>query len=280
MLEKKEGREKDIDKLISIILPTYNSEQTIDKAIQSIYKQDVKNNLEIIIVDDNSTDMTIKAIKNYKNTNRVKLELIQNEINMGSGFSRKIGLEKAKGYFIAFLDSDDYWLKDKLKSQLSFFKQNCQVDFVYSDYLKELKNNNKIYHFHMKMPESVSLEKNKFINFIPNSSVLIKSLILKKITYPSIRIRNDFIYWNRILSKNKNIKAYNCLYKKPLFVYSHIHGISRKGLNLLKVQWIMYRKYFKYSLLKSTLGLLVNICNSIINKVKEIFFLFTKKLTK
>ena len=128
----------------------------------------------------------------------------------------------------------------------------------------------------MKMPESVSLEKNKFINFIPNSSVLIKSLILKKITYPSIRLRNDFIYWNSILSKNKNIKAYNCLNKKPLFVYSHIHGISRKGLNLIKVQWIMYRKYFKYSLLESSMGLLLNIFNSLIKKIREIFFLVSK----
>ena len=128
----------------------------------------------------------------------------------------------------------------------------------------------------MKMPKFVSLEKNKFINFIPNSSVMIKSFIVKKISYPRIRLRNDFIYWNKILSKNKNIKAYNCLSKKPLFVYSHTHGISRKGIKLIEIQWIMYRKYFKYSFFESSMGLLLNIFNSLIKSIRELFFLVSK----
>ncbi len=277
MKVKKEEKEKDFDKLISIILPTYNSEKTIDKAIQSIFEQNVKNNLEIIIIDDHSTDKTIDAIKNYKNTNKVKLELTKNKINMGTGFSRKLGLSKAKGYFIAFLDSDDYWLKDKLKRQLSFLKKNYNVDFVYSDFLKELKKNGKTYHFHLRMPNYVSAKTNRYKNHIPNSSVLIKSKGIKNISYPTIRTRNDFLYWNRILLKNKNIKAFNSNPGTPLFVYSQYPGISKRKFNLIKDQWILYRNYLNYSLLESTYGIIVNLIYTIIKKFKITSFLLFKK---
>ena len=277
MLEVKEARAKDIDKLISIILPTYNSEKTIYKAMQSIYSQNVKNKLEIIIIDDNSTDMTIDVIRNYKNTNKVKLELLRNKTNMGSGFCRQIGLEAAKGYFIAFLDSDDYWLKDKLKHQLNFFKKNAHVDFVFSDYLRELKKNNKTYYFHMKMPKSVSLEKNKYKNHIPNSSVMVKTKSIKKIPYPSIRTRNDYLYWNRVFLNNKNIKAFNSNSGTPLFIYSQHPGISSKNLELIKNQWLLYRKYFKYSLFNSTYGIILNIIYSIIRKIQISFYLISQE---
>ena len=166
------------EKLISIIIPTYNSEKTIKRALESICSQKVLNNFEIIVVDDNSTDNTIEIIKEFKNNINHKLILIENKVNMGSGVARKIALKKASGFFTAFLDSDDYWLEDKLSCQLNFLQKNIDIDFVYTDYLKEVKDLNNFYYFHMKMPNFVSQRDNKYINFIPNSSVLIKECIL------------------------------------------------------------------------------------------------------
>ena len=91
--------------------------------------------------------------------------------------------------------------KDDFKTELKvlgLFTNN-------SDFLKELKKNDKTYHFHLKMPNYVSAKTNKYKNHIPNSSVLIKSKTIKNTNYPTIRTRNDFLYWNRILLKNKKI---------------------------------------------------------------------------
>ena len=150
--------------LISVILPTYNAEKTIERAIDSVYKQKIDNQIEIIIVDDNSSDRTIEIIKSFNNTNNLKLKYIKNEINMGSGFSRNVAIENATGYFIAFLDSDDYWLENKLYNQLKFYRK-IQIDFVYTDYLKKFMIQKNLFASH-KIPKFVSLEKNKFINYI------------------------------------------------------------------------------------------------------------------
>ena len=242
------------EELISVILPTYNSSKTIKRTIESIYNQKINNKIEIIIVDDNSSDKTVEIIKNFSSNKKIKLKCIKNKTNMGSGYCRKIAIENAFGFFIAFLDSDDYWLEDKLYKQLDFLQRNSFINFVYSDYFKEINFKNKIFLYHMKMPKFVSAETNKYINHIPNSSVLIKSNIAKKIPYPLIRVRNDFLYWNKILLSNKFIKAYNSNLGEPLFIYSSIPGISKKNLTLILKQWKLYRISFKYSLFKSLLA--------------------------
>ena len=126
------------------------------------------------------------------------------------------------------------------------------------------------------MPYYVTAKKNRYINHIPNSSVLIKSQTAKKVPYPSIRLRNDFLYWNTILLRNKSIKAYNASLGNPLFIYSHYLGISNKNLILLKKQWLLYRKYFNYSFLDSIFGMILNILNYLIKKIKIKIYLITK----
>ena len=274
---KKALKEENIsNKLISVIIPTYNSEKTIGRCLDSIYNQTVTNNIEIIIIDDHSTDNTMNIVKSFSNTNKIKLKLIENKVNRGAGFSRKIGIENANGYFISFLDSDDYWLKDKLVKQINFFESNSDLEFTYTDYLKEIDTKNKIYFFHMKMPKFVCHKKNKYINLIPNSSVIIKSKVLKDIDYPLIRTRNDFLFWNKILLRKNRINAYNSSYGRPLFVYGQYPGISKKNFNLIKNQWLLYRKYLNYSLLDSLLGLILNIFNSLINELKIKIYLVLK----
>ena len=265
------------EKLISIIIPTYNSEKTIKRALESICSQKVLNNFEIIVVDDNSTDNTIEIIKEFKNNINHKLILIENKVNMGSGVARKIALKKASGFFTAFLDSDDYWLEDKLSCQLNFLQKNIDIDFVYTDYLKEVKDLNNFYYFHMRMPNFVSQRDNKYINFIPNSSVLIKSNISKQISYPSIRLRNDFLFWNRILLHDKKIKAFNINPGTPYFIYGSSQGISRKNLKLLFNQWRLYRKFFYYSIMQSLTGIILNMFYSIKKIISIKLFLYHKK---
>lgn len=109
--------------LVSVIMPAYQAEKYIKKAIESVWIQDVP--LELIVVDDCSRDNTRDVLKRY--TMRSDFHYIKNKDNMGAAASRNRGVEAAKGDFIAYLDSDDWWEPGKLKKQLEMMKQTGSV---------------------------------------------------------------------------------------------------------------------------------------------------------
>lgn len=116
---------------ISVVIPTYNRAYIIENAIQSVLSQSYEN-IEVIIVDDGSTDNTAKVVKNFKD-NRIKY--FYNENNQGQSAARNYGVSKAEGQMIAFEDSDDFWHSDKLEKQLAalyaFEEKNGAAGFVY-----------------------------------------------------------------------------------------------------------------------------------------------------
>ena len=103
----------DMQPLVSVIIPTYNSEKTIKRAIDSVLTQKFRN-LEIIVVDNGSDDNTLKILRTFQETIKV---LTCNE--KGAGVARNMGVKAAKGKFTAFLDSDDFWESTKLFEQLN-----------------------------------------------------------------------------------------------------------------------------------------------------------------
>ena len=117
--------------LISIIIPVYNSEKFILKTLQSIIDQNYPN-WEAICIDDCSSDESVILIeKLMKKDERIKL--IKNELNYGPAKSRNIGLHYSKGEYITFLDSDDFWNKNKLKLQYEFMIKK-DIDFSFTAY--------------------------------------------------------------------------------------------------------------------------------------------------
>lgn len=110
-----------MQKLVSVVIPAYNRENTIKRAVDSVLRQTYAN-LEIIIVDDGSTDSTVKVIKEY-NDDRIKL-ICQKERG-GANRARNIGIANSKGEFIAFQDSDDEWLPDKLEIQIQLMERRA-----------------------------------------------------------------------------------------------------------------------------------------------------------
>ncbi|WP_143531441.1 glycosyltransferase family 2 protein, partial [Rodentibacter trehalosifermentans] len=107
--------------LISIIMPAYNAEKYISKAIKSVLSQSYEN-WELLVIDDNSNDNTVNVVKAYLHDRRIKLFI--NMKNKGAAETRNTGLDNAIGKYICFLDADDYWDKDKLSSQYIFMEQN------------------------------------------------------------------------------------------------------------------------------------------------------------
>ena len=124
--------------LVSIIMPSYNTGSFIRETIESVLAQSYSD-WELIIVDDCSTDNTDDVVSQYLADERIRY--IKNETNSGAAVSRNRALREARGKWIAFLDSDDLWMPEKLEKQLSFMKTNGYF-FSYTDY-EEIDVNGK-----------------------------------------------------------------------------------------------------------------------------------------
>ena len=115
---------------VSIILPNYNSSKTIINTINSILQQTYKN-WEIIIVDDCSDKKTKNILSKYKNIKKIKIFYLKK--NKGTAYCRNLAIKKSKSYYLAFIDSDDTWEKNKLKLQINFMQKNNYF-FTYTNY--------------------------------------------------------------------------------------------------------------------------------------------------
>ncbi len=115
--------------LISIIMAAYNAENTIEKAVMSVIAQ-TYTQFELIIINDCSTDKTLSIIKKFEAFDK-RIFLINNPYNRGVSDTRRYGLEKARGEWIAILDSDDAWAADKLEKQIRASKEKkMQIWFI------------------------------------------------------------------------------------------------------------------------------------------------------
>lgn len=116
------------DPLVSIVIPAYNSEKFIAETLESVFAQTYQI-FEIIVVDDGSTDKTVEIIQSYGN----KIRLYQ-QANKGPGAARNLGVSMAKGELLAFVDSDDIWVKDKLAQQVHRFRENPDLAILCGDF--------------------------------------------------------------------------------------------------------------------------------------------------
>lgn len=117
--------------LVSIVMPAYNAEKYIVSAIESVIKQ-TYTNWELIVVDDCSTDSTVKIVQNFLVNDR-RIKLIQRDTNSGKpSIAKNEALKYTNGSYLAFLDSDDLWMEDKLEIQISFMESHKHVGLTYT----------------------------------------------------------------------------------------------------------------------------------------------------
>jgi len=156
---------------IDIILPVFNSKDFILDTLRSIINQTYKN-WKLLIVDDNSNDGTRELIINFlkNNINKKKFIFLKNKINKGQAFSRNLALKCCNSEYVAFIDSDDFWEKNKLKRQIKYMLEH-KYSFTYSDY-KSIKKNKVTT---IKTPYFFNYE-----SFIKNTSIATSTIILKK----------------------------------------------------------------------------------------------------
>ncbi|EEK47814.1 glycosyltransferase family 2 protein [Bacillus cereus ATCC 10876] len=230
--------------LVSIITPSYNASSFIKETIQSVQSQ-TYTNWEMIIIDDVSKDNTCELIKEeIKKDNRIRL--IELQENRGAAIARNTGINNARGKYVAFLDSDDLWLPEKLEKQLTFM-QNNDVAFSFTGY--QIMNQDgtltdKIVH----VPEKINyngLLKNTIIGCL---TVMLDIEKLGKVQMPNIRTRQDTATWLKILRKGHY--AYGL--DEVLSKYRKVeNSISSKKFKMAKMNWKLYREIEGLSILKS-----------------------------
>lgn len=232
--------------LVSVIMPTYNCGKFIAESIESVIAQTVTD-WEICIVDDCSSDDTESVLRPYlqKYSNIHYTRLPKNE---GPAVARTEALRRAKGKYVAFLDSDDLWTTDKLEKQVAFMEQN-HILFSCTAF-RHIDETGKRLDVVRTPPKQTGYNKMLYLsNPIGNLTVMYNREVLGDYEVPTIKKRNDFGLWLRIL------RDVPCCYGMPEVlahyrVRSNSVTTSSSKLQLVKYHWILYREYEKLPLWK------------------------------
>ena len=186
--------------MVSVIIPTYNREKTILKSINSVLKQTYKD-IEVIIVDDCSTDNTEEIIKNIDDKRIIYYKLKENS---GACVARNKGIDLAKGEFIAFQDSDDEWNKNKLEIQMKHLK-NSKYDMNFCALNRIEKRKKKVI-----IPKGIINVDSDFTEQILNENkVSTQTILAKKYIFEKIRFDDRlprFQDWDLVIEISKKYK--------------------------------------------------------------------------
>jgi glycosyltransferase involved in cell wall biosynthesis len=229
--------------LVIVIISTYNRAQKLRSALRSVVNQ-TYNNLEIIVIDDGSTDNTSEVVKNFKDK-RIKYLYKKNS---GPYDSRNYAIRRSKGDYIAFLDDDDQYLPQKIEMQVEFMQKHKEYGFCYGN-LKILKNR--------KSHLIISKEKeNTYINllldgtgsYVTIQTILLKRSVVKKTGLFRLDIKRaeDYDYWLRCAKKFK----FGYI-DKPLAIYKlHDSNITKDHDKILK--WMSFVRLIHLKKLKKS----------------------------
>jgi glycosyltransferase involved in cell wall biosynthesis len=200
-----------VDGLVSIIMPSWNTDKFIEESIQCVMDQTYKN-WELLIVDDCSTDNTDEVVKPFLEDSRVKY--FKNEKNSGAALTRNRAMREAQGEWIAFLDSDDLWTKDKLEKQISFMNQNGYV-LSYTEYEK-IDEEDKLLNIYVSGPDTVNKHLMYRYDYIGQLTMMYSAKHFGLIQIKDIKKNNDYAIRLQ-LYKKENTEAH--LLKENLAKY-------------------------------------------------------------
>ena len=242
--------------LVSIIMPSYNTAEFIEQTIKSVLAQTYKS-WELIIVDDCSTDNTDEVVKQFLTDKRIKY--LKNEQNSGAAVSRNRALREAKGKWVAFLDSDDLWMPEKLMWQIKFMKKHG-YHFSYS----EINENGNSSGITVTGPRRIT--KIGMFNYCwPGClTVMYDREYVGLIQIADIKKNNDYAMWLKVCQKSDCYLFNKCLAK---------YRKGRKGS--VSSQSIKTMIGWHYKLFRESEG--QNCVMSLFNTCRNLIFGFYKK---
>ena len=259
---------KSRNNLISIIIPCYNCEKSIEKAINSVLNQ-TYSNFEILCVDDCSIDDTNMIIRKFAEKDD-RIKLFKFKTNMGAASARNYGLKKAKGRYIAYLDSDDVWENEKLEKQISFMINNSCA-FSCHNYVKV--NDKGDFLKIIKMPKIIDYNLYLRNTIIQTSTTMIdvKKVSKKYCVMPNLKIRQDAATWLSILKQ-----GFICygIQENLSYYKTSAHSLSSNKFKAALGTWKLYRDIEKISFSKSCFYFLGYAYNAIRKRI------YIKKILK
>ena len=229
---------------ISIIVPVYNAEKFIKATIDSVLAQDFTD-FELLLVDDRSSDSSCELIESYDDP---RVKLIRQEENKGAYAARNRGLTEADGRYIAFLDADDLWEKDKLSKELKFMQDN-NAGFVFTSYEfadADGVGNGAV----VKVPKILPYKKALHNTIIFTSTVMIDRCIIpdELIKMPHIKSEDTATWWN-IMAAGYTAYGLN----ENLVKYRRVSGtLSANKVEALRRIWVLLRKVAKRNIFSAS----------------------------
>ena len=240
-----------VKNLVSVIIPYYKNRAYFEECINSVCSQSYKRKEVFIIYDNEKTD-DLKFIRRIISKKK-NVTIIVNKKNLGAGLSRNKGINRSKGEFIAFIDSDDIWLKDKLKKQIKFMLSN-NVDLSYTSY-EIIDEKNKSVGFR---------ESQKNIHYkdlLSDCNIGLSTVIIRKNTklknllnFPKIKTKEDYVLWLKLSKeKIKFMGMKNVLTKWRKRNNSLSSGVYQKLIDGFRVYFV----YQKFNFVKSFFYLII-----------------------
>ena len=230
--------------LVSIIVPYYKKKKYILKTINSILNQ-TYNHFEIIIIYDDENLSDLNYLEELFNSCE-KIKILKNLKTVGAGLSRNVGIDYAKGEFIAFIDADDIWKKCKLENQINFMKEK-NLKFSHTSY-EIIDENDKI------LGKRISRNFEEVNDLISSCDIGLSTVILKKeifdfqTKFPDLKTKEDFVLWLKILQKNILIGSLN----ETLTLWRKLdNSLSSSVIQKIKDAFKVYNHYMKFNFIKS-----------------------------
>lgn len=217
----------------SVIIPAYNAGKTIARAIESVLLQSYPAH-EIIVVDDASTDDTRDIAAGFGD----KIRMIQKVANTGGSIARNSGMDVATGNYIAFLDADDVWHKDKLMLVSTILAANPVIKLFYHPYTQEEIRSKRL-------PENIVVYKLPFVKLLPGNIIATSCAVIAndpKFRFePTMRYTEDFDLWLRIGYKHK-LYFINIPLTQVFRPFTSQGGVSENKWKMRKGEMKAYRR--------------------------------------
>lgn len=255
-----------IEGLASIVMPSYNTGRFIRETIESVLQQTYIN-WELIIVDDCSKDNTLDILAQYEDK---RIKVLVNEKNSGAAVSRNRAIAEAKGEWIAFLDSDDLWVRDKLEKQITFMKANgYSFSCAYSTYIDE---NSEELNMLDTCPQRITRFGMLAYNWVGCLTAMYHYPDVGLVQIEDIPKRNDYAMWLQI---TKKVNCY-CLPEVLGHYRVRKQSVSHTSIRkLIKAHYDMFRKCEKMNVILSVFFTGINMIMSVYRKK-----IYVKKIRK
>lgn len=238
---------------IDVIIPFYNSWDTINRAIKSVQSQSVNAQIKITIIDDGSdAPLTMRHLDHY--IEKIQIRIIRSEKNLGAGVARRLGIESTDGSFIFFLDSDDEWLSNHVAKHLEVYNLHPDCIGVSSRVLKGEGEDDILRLFNGKIGYYHLLVK----NWLLTSASSIARSAIGSVKYPVLKKRQDYAFW-LLVAKHNMPQKYIKVPVATVRYHQQLDSLSSNKFDNIKWNFRVFRNEMRFNVFFSIIFTLMNV---------------------